>query len=65
MNVAMKKPTWKNTLYSGHAMHSLNEFASTTRALGYTYIESITTSTRPVACNLGFSGRLARASSAD
>ncbi len=33
------KPTWKNTLYSGHARHSLDEFAATARALGYSYIE--------------------------
>lgn len=35
----MEKPTWKNTLYSGHEMHSLDEFAATARALGYMYIE--------------------------
>lgn len=35
----MERPTWKNTLYSGHQIHSLDEFASSARALGYPYIE--------------------------
>lgn len=35
----MERPTWKNTLYSGHKGHSLDEFAARARALGYQYIE--------------------------
>jgi len=35
----MERPTWKNTLFSGHAIHSLDGFASTARSLGYPYIE--------------------------
>lgn len=35
----MERPTWKNTLFSGHKMHSLNEFADAARILGYPYIE--------------------------
>lgn len=35
----MEKPTWKNTLYSGHGSHSLDGFAGAARNLGYPYIE--------------------------
>lgn len=34
-----ERPTWKNTLASGHATHALDDFVTAAKRLGYTYFE--------------------------